>query len=114
MGLYYQLYLMQKIRFRPSEAWDIDYSFHYSATSNAPRYDRLYLDADDDGVPDNAEWYYGPQKWMMNRLGIVYSANNRLFDRIRLVAALQNYEESRHNRKFNNIRLRNQVEKVDA
>jgi hemoglobin/transferrin/lactoferrin receptor protein len=109
-----QLYLMQKIRFKPARDCDIDYSFHYSATSDAPRYDRLCLDSDGDGTMDNAEWYYGPQKWMMNRLGITVGKTTRLFDRMRLVAAVQNYEESRHDRKFNNKRLRDQVEKVDA
>ncbi len=109
-----QFYLMQKIYFKPAEAWDIDYSFHYSSTSDAPRYDRLYLDADSDNTFDNAEWYYGPQQWMMNRLALNHAGDNRLFDELRLIIALQNYEESRHDRKFNNKRLRNQVENVVA
>lgn len=109
-----QFYLMQKIEFRPSDEWNYDYSFHYSTTSDAPRYDRLTLDDNGDGILDNAEWYYGPQRWIMNRLGITRSGESRLFDRLHVIAALQNYEESRHDRKFNNKRLRNQVEKVDA
>jgi hemoglobin/transferrin/lactoferrin receptor protein len=109
-----QFYLMQKILFKPSETLAIEYSFHYSTTSNAPRYDRLCLDADTNGILDYAEWYYGPQKWMMNRLGIKYARSNRLFDQLHLVAAMQNYEESRHDRKFNKTQLRNQVENVGA
>lgn len=111
---YSQVNLMQKIRFSPNRSWDIDYGFHYSATSDAPRYDRLYLDANNDGLLDNAEWYYGPQKWMMNRLGITHTKENKVYNQFRMVAALQNYEESRHDRRFNNKRLRNQTETVDA
>lgn len=111
---YGQLNLMQKIRFKPNANWDFDYAFHYSATTNAPRYDRLTLDSNEDGIFDNAEWYYGPQKWMMNRLGMVHSNKTKIYDRLRLVAAMQNYDESRHDRKFGRTSLRNQLEHVDA
>ncbi len=111
---YSQTNFMQKIRFKPNESWDIDYGFHYSATSDAGRYDRLRLDADGDGKLDYAQWYYGPQKWMMNRLGITNSKANKAYDRLRFVVAMQNYEESRHDRKFNKKELRNQTETVDA
>lgn len=109
-----QINLMQKFRFQPGKKWDVSYGFYYSTTSNAPRYDRLYLDANSDGVLDNAEWYYGPQKWMMNRLGITNSNQTVLYDQINFVVAFQNYQESRHDRKFNNNLLRNQTETVDA
>lgn len=109
-----QLNAMQKIRFSPNKNWDVEYAFHYSQTSDAPRYDRLYLDANNDSLLDFAQWYYGPQKWMMNRLGITHSKQTKLYDRLRIVAAMQNNEESRHDRRFNNKRLRNQTETVDA
>lgn len=109
-----QLYLMQKIKVKPNEYWNLEYSFHYSSTSDAPRYDRLCLDEKNDGELDYAEWYYGPQKWMMNRLGISFDRTTKLFDRMSIVVAFQNYEESRHDRKFNKTSLRNQVEKVNA
>lgn len=111
---YSQNNFIQKIRFKPNGTWDINYGFYYSITSDAPRYDRLCLDANDNGILDYAVWYYGPQKWMMNRIGITNSASNKLYDRLRFVAAMQNYEESRHDRKFNNAKLRNQTETVDA
>jgi len=109
-----QVNFIQKIRFKPNARWDIEYGFHYSATSNAGRYDRLVLDADSNGVLDNAVWYYGPQKWMMNRLGITNTKSTMLYDQLRFVAAMQKYEESRHDRKFNSDQLRNQTETVDA
>lgn len=109
-----QLNVMQKIRFQPNKKWLAEYGFYYSATSNAPRYDRLYIDANGDGTLDNAEWYYGPQKWMMNRLGVTNTNKTKLYDQLHFIFALQNYEESRHDRKFNNKQLRNQTETVDA
>lgn len=109
-----QLNLMQKILFQPNKNFEIEYAFHYSATSNAPRYDRLYLDANANGVLDNAEWYYGPQKWMMNRLGIISTKKTKVYDQFRVTLAMQNYEESRNDRRFNNKKLRNQTETVDA
>lgn len=109
-----QLNLMQKILFQPNKNFEIEYSFHYSVTSNAPRYDRLYLDANTNGVLDNAEWYYGPQKWLMNRLGMISGKKTKVYDQFRITLAMQNYEESRHDRRFNNKKLRNQTETVDA
>lgn len=109
-----QFNLMQKILFQPNKNFELEYAFHYSATSNAPRYDRLYLDANENGELDNAEWYYGPQKWMMNRLGIVSTKKTKVYDQLRITLAMQNYEESRHDRRFNNKKLRNQTETVDA
>ncbi|MFH1005129.1 MAG: TonB-dependent receptor [Bacteroidota bacterium] len=111
---YSQMNMMQKIRVNLNKSWDIDYGFHYSATSDAPRYDRLCLDANANGKLDNAEWYYGPQKWMMNRLGVTHTNHSKFYNQLRFIVAMQNYEESRHDRKFNNSKLRNQTETVDA
>ena len=111
---YSQFNIMQKIRYKPGEKWDLDYGFHYSQTSDAPRYDRLCLDANNDGVLDYAKWYYGPQKWMMNRLGVTFSGKNIIFDKLHFIAALQNYEESRNDRKTGKSKLRTQTENVTA
>ncbi|MEW6468359.1 MAG: TonB-dependent receptor [Bacteroidota bacterium] len=111
---YSQTNFMQKIAFMTDSGFSAEYGFHYSVTSNAPRYDRLTLDANNDSVPDNAVWYYGPQKWMMNRLRIIVIKERRMFSQLRLVAAMQNYQESRHDRKFGSSSQRNQTETVDA
>lgn len=110
---YSQANVLQRIKFRPSSKFNLDYGFYYSETSDAPRYDRLYL-TNDEGQLANAEWYYGPQKWMMNRLTINLNGYSSLFDDARIEMAHQLYQESRHDRKFNNARLRNQYEKVNA
>lgn len=110
---YSQKNILQRILFKPSERLSMDYGFYYSETSNAPRYDRLYL-TNDEGVLTNAEWYYGPQKWVMNRISVNLKDVSSIFDNMSVDVAHQFYEESRHDRKMNNARLRNQFEKVNA
>jgi hemoglobin/transferrin/lactoferrin receptor protein len=110
---YSQNNVLQKIIYKPNSKIDFDYGFYYSETSDAPRYDRLYL-ANDNGEFINAEWYYGPQKWVMNRLTTNLKGYSRLFDDARIELAHQLYQESRHDRKMFSSRLRNQYEKVNA
>ena len=107
---YSQLNVLQRLRYNPAEAWDLQYTFHYSGTSNIPRYDRLIETSG--GNPSFAEWYYGPQLWRMHALQATHKAKNSFYHSARLVAAYQNYEESRHDRRFNNARIRNQTEQV--
>lgn len=112
---YSQLNVIQKVQYRPNNNWYFDYGFNFSTTSDAPRYDRLTLDLNEDGVLDNAEWYYGPQEWMMHRLAISNTPRNKLIgDQMRMVLAYQNYQESRHDRKTGEIMTRRQFEKVNA
>lgn len=96
---YDQLNLMQKVRFKPYANLDLTYGFHYSTTSDVPRYDRLILKSSS-GVFTSAEWYYGPQEWMMHSLNLLYTKSTSLFDQVKLTAAYQDYSESRHNRNF--------------
>ncbi|MDD2412041.1 MAG: TonB-dependent receptor [Bacteroidales bacterium] len=114
---YSQTNFMQKIRFKPNKNWDFDYGFHFSETSPFNRYDRLYV-MQTDGPYKNklrwAEWYYGPQKWNMNRIGITHSKGNIAYDKLSIVAAYQFFEESRYDRQFMYRELRMQKEHVDA
>jgi hemoglobin/transferrin/lactoferrin receptor protein len=109
---YTQMNLMQKIRFRPNDNWDIQYGFHYSETSEYSRYDRHIRNKN--GLPSYGEWYYGPQKWMMNNLSITNSANNLLFNQVSLRIGQQYFEESRISRKFNDSIRKRRIENVDA
>jgi len=109
---YSQINLMQKFRFRPNEKWDINYGFHYSQLSDVPRYDRLIQYKKN--KLKYAEWYYGPQKWMMNVLNVKYTDSTSIFDVAKLTAAYQNYEESRHDRKFGKKDIRERTENVNA
>ncbi|MFK7783578.1 MAG: TonB-dependent receptor plug domain-containing protein [Crocinitomicaceae bacterium] len=109
-----QINAIQKIKYQASENWLLDYSFIYSTTTDAPRYDRLALDREEDGILDNAEWYYGPQKWMMHKFGATHSRKSGVYNDLRITAAYQNFQESRHDRKTGNSLIRRQFENVDA
>jgi len=109
---YDQLNVLQKIRFRPSENWDLNYAFHYSTTSDVPRYDRLIEYRR--GALRDGDWYYGPQEWMMHSLSVSNLRQSGLYNRARLTLAFQDYEESRHERAFGTLRLLNRTEKVKA
>ncbi|WP_044210639.1 TonB-dependent receptor domain-containing protein [Flammeovirga sp. OC4] len=131
---YEQVSTQQKVRFKPNEFVDIQYSFLFTNTSNVPRYDRLTeLNPlkDDEGkninvtsedvisidnnllettygstTPKFSQWYYGPQLWMLNALKLKLSKPNRLYNDFKLTFSQQFVKEDRHNRKFND-ELRN-------
>lgn len=109
---YTQINLMQKVRFQPTANWDFQYGFHYSETSNYDRYDRHVRYKN--GLPRYGEWYYGPQKWMMNNLAITHDKANLVYDQMVIRLAQQNFEESRVSRDFNKDDREIRVEEVDA
>ncbi len=110
---YRQVNFMQKLAYRPSSNWKLEYGMHIANTSDIPRYDRLKL-TDAQGMPQFAEWYYGPQSWMMNVINIGHTRKYLLFDQLRITAAHQKHEESRNDRRFGRNLLRSRFETVDA
>lgn len=109
---YTQINTMQKLRYKPNGNWDIQYGFHYSETSEYSRYDRHIRYKN--GQPRYGEWSYGPQKWMMNNLGISYTDSNLFFDEMNIKLAQQYFEESRLSRDINKSNREVRIEKVDA
>ena len=109
---YSQFYFMQKVRYAPNEAWNIEYAFHTSRTSEYARYDRHQRMRN--GLPRYAMWNYGPQEWMMNHLRVEHSGGGVMYDSLRLNLALQRFEESRISRELNKPVRETQSEKVDA
>lgn len=109
---YDQHNLMQKFRYKPNENWDFNYGFHYSTSSDIPRYDRFLVYRN--GNLRFAEWYYGPQVWMMNNLSIENKAETFLYNQAKLTVAHQFFEESRHSRNAGNAKRTDQYEKVNA
>lgn len=111
---YTQINLLQKIRYRPSEQWDFDLGLIYSGTSDFDRYDALTRKRDN-GNFRNAEWYYGPQTWLMANLQTTFKPTDPgFFDRGVLTLAYQNFGESRNERAFNDPILYRNDEHVDA
>lgn len=109
---YSQINLMQKVRFKPNQHWDLTYAFHYSETSDYGRYDRHTRTQN--GLPRYAEWKYGPQIWMMNNLTVINSTENLFYDEMTIRLAQQLFEESRIDRSLNSISRSIREERVDA
>ena len=110
---YSQVNFMQKLRFQPNENWDFQYGLHFSETSSYSRYDR-HIRYNSVGLPRYGEFYYGPQKWIMNNLNITHQSNSKLFDEMVLRLAHQFFEESRVSRNINNSNREIRTEKVNA
>lgn len=109
---YKQISTLQKVQFRIKDNIEIGYTFNYSTTTDIPRYDRL-IEYNGD-LLKYAEWYYGPQKWMMHALRLNYFNANKFFDEAKTTLAFQRFEESRHDRKYRQNLLRNRTEKVNV
>jgi hemoglobin/transferrin/lactoferrin receptor protein len=107
---YHQLNLLQKVRYAPDALTNLEYSLHYSTTSDIPRYDRLAEYSDDN--LKYAEWKYGPQTWMMNSVSLSFSAPTPLYDNLRAVAAYQTVDEDRIDRRFGSTGERHREEDV--
>lgn len=107
---YSQRNFIQKIRFQPNNELNIQYAFHYSRSSDVPRYDRLIERSG--GQLRSAQWFYGPQKWLMHSLSAKYIHKSWLFDQSKLTLAFQDYEESRNDRRFGRNSLRTRTEEV--
>lgn len=110
---FHQLNLMQKFKFRVNSNSDLSYGIHYSISSDLPRYDRLIEYSGVDTLK-NAQWYYGPQQWMMHNLNYDLRLNKRFFDNLKISLAYQFFEESRNDRKMFNDNLRQRTEQVNA
>lgn len=109
---YDQTNFLQKIRFKPNQFWDLQYTFTHARTGDAPRYDRLIQYRN--GALRFAEWHYGPMLWNMHSLQLMHSKKTSLYDDARLTIAYQDYEESRIDRRRNNNSRTNQAETVKA
>lgn len=109
---YDQFNIMQKLRYAPTQYWNLEYAFHYSETSEYARYDRHQRMRN--GLPRYAEWNYGPQKWMMNQLVVENSCKTVMYDSLKVNAAFQIFEESRISRDLNKPNRETQSERVDA
>ncbi len=96
-----QIGILQKIRWKPNERWEVLYTLIYNQTSDFHRYDRL-LETTSNGNPRFAEWLYGPQLWSMNSLTLSNNARKSWYDRTVIRISHQKFEESRISRRFNN------------
>ncbi len=109
---YEQFNFLQKVRYMPTAHLDLQYSFTYAGTGDAPRYDRLIQYRN--GKLRFAEWKYGPMLWRMHNLTVLHSKKNAVYDGLRTTVAYQNYDESRIDRALASNTRNTQAEKVNA
>jgi hemoglobin/transferrin/lactoferrin receptor protein len=107
-----QTNVVQKLRYKPTDGLELQYSFFYGGTSTAARYDRLIEYRN--GALRFAEWNYGPMLWRMHHVQANLLKANAIYNEARITVAYQNYEESRIDRQRNNENRRTQKEKVEA
>lgn len=107
---YKQFNTLQKLSVRFKSESELNYTFNFSTSTDIPRYDRLILY--EEGQLKYAQWYYGPQSWMMNALNFNHYRPSGFFDAMKLTLAYQRFQESRHDRKYKDADLRNRTEKV--
>lgn len=108
---YSQFNILGKLRYRPNEYLDINFSANHSQTSDIPRYDRLIVYRN--GALRYGDWYYGPQKWTLFSGQLQYKKECTLFDKLSLISGYQLYTESRNNRSRNSAELQNRQEDLD-
>ncbi|MBK6765242.1 MAG: TonB-dependent receptor plug domain-containing protein [bacterium] len=93
---YTQSNILGKVRYWHNSQLNATYALIYTTSSNIPRYDRL--EQSRNGELRYAEWYYGPQELLMNRLTVHSAAGGSVYDEAEITLAHQDYQESRHDR----------------
>ena len=102
-------HFMAKARHRISKEWYQQLGVFYNTTSNFGRYDRLIQTKNE--LPLSAEWYYGPQQWLMTYYKLTQEAEK---SRHQFSAAYQRFNESRFDRAFADPVLHEAAEYVDV
>ncbi len=109
---YSQTNVLAKLRYQPTAYTNLQYNYTHARTGEAPRYDRLIQYRN--GALRFAEWKYGPMVWNMHSLRAQLNKKQPWADNVEVVAAYQDYSESRIDRaRGSNLRT-TQAEAVDA
>lgn len=108
---YKQLNVLEKIEYKINSSNTLSYTFILSDIGAIPRYDRLLIYKNPTQLKF-AEWYYGPQNWLLNSLRYSNQNKNIFYNKFDLIFTYQKYKESRHSRQFNKNEQLNQFENV--
>ena len=107
---YGQQDFLQKIMVKTGKLTHIA-NLQYATSGNINRYDRL-TDPKGTGLK-SAEWYYGPQNRLLSSYTMEYSPeNSTFFDKVRLIYAFQDIDESRVSRNFGSANRDSRIENV--
>lgn len=110
---YDQTNFLQKVIYEPNENFSYDLGIHFSKTGNIPRYDRLIRGNANQGL-HYAEWYYGPQKWLLiNSQMSLKPKETKFYDELKLGLSFQKFSESRNSRRFNDSDLHSREENLN-
>ena len=110
-----QVNVIQKVHYEPYDNLKFDLGLHYSTTSEYARYDRLIRPNGNGTGLRSAEWKYGPQRWFMGNFNVTkLSSSSQFYDKLKVTAAYQNFQESRIDRDFQSINRRTREENVDV
>ena len=93
---YDQINLMQKVLFSPNNNWSYNLGLHYSETTDYSRYDRLIRPNSQNNGLRSAEWFYGPQKWLLGNLQAKQRGRGIFYDGLKITAAYQFFEAYLH------------------
>jgi hemoglobin/transferrin/lactoferrin receptor protein len=110
---YKQYDFIEKILFKQTKNIDHVLNFQYSSTSNINRYDRLNEMTSKEKLK-YAQWYYGPQKRLLGSYNFNCKANTLLVNDAKIILSYQHVEESRHDRRFDDVRLNHRYENVNV
>ena len=110
-GNYHQLDITQKINVHLKNKNKLKFNYQISNSSKSNRYDKL--NDLSDGLPKYKNWYYGPQKRELISLGYIRNSKSFLYDKINVLAALQNIKESRNTQKQNDSVLTKRLENLN-
>ena len=109
---YGQLDIFQKWLFLPNESTSHSLNWQYSNSTDIPRFDRLTQVRG--GRLTYAEWYYGPQERLLLSYRFQHEATQGPYDNVSIIAAWQEIEESRLNRRFQSEWLNQREEQVSV
>ena len=111
---YDQLNTLQKFRWKINDDAELRYTGLFTTSTNVPRYDRLIevRTVGTSTLPRSAEWYYGPQTWLVNSLALDVRPAVWLAEELKVTVAHQWFEESRHSRNFGSAVRRDQLERL--
>lgn len=95
---YQQLDIVQKVLYQAHDDLRLLANLQLSTSSDVPRYDALT--EEQDGRPRYAEWYYGPQQRTLVSLRADASKPTPMYDKLIAIAAYQNIDEDRIDRRY--------------
>lgn len=107
---YNQLDLVNKVFWRPNNRWLFNTNIQFSNTSNIPRFDQL--NDSENGTPEVAQWYYGPQKRWLAAIQAEHTGTWALADELKSSIYFQQLDESRYSQDFGSPLFEGQEEKV--